>query len=333
MPKVSTVIPTYNMATYLRECLASILDQSFTDREVIVIDDGSTDDTPAVMEQFRGKVLYRRQENRGVAEALNAGIQLAKGEYVSLVAADDALYPNAMQTQVALLDRFPTAAMVHGAARFVDAAGRTIREAGVSKAGNAFRQKPRAAVRSLLRGNAVVCSSVMIRRSCLQQVGGFRPEFVPGEDWAMWLCLAARNDIICIRSPLVRCRRHNDSLTAKFTVSSLAASHGRILDFLFTQDGLTGFHDLQPYAYAANYRTLARLATRLSQRSLFLKNFARAVRRQPRLLLEKETYETIYFGARLFVPDPFVAPGREIKSLMRRPLPGDAVRRTSSGRG
>jgi glycosyltransferase involved in cell wall biosynthesis len=326
MVTVSVVVPTYNMSRYLEECLDSVLEQSFRDFEIIVVDDGSTDGTAEVAARYEGRIRYERQENRGVAEALNTGIALAKGEYVALLAADDTLCPESLAVRVWLLDRNPNVGMVSGCALMVDAAGepqwphRPIRREG------ATHQSSEAALRYLLSGNAVVCSTVMMRRAVLQRVGGFRQESMPGEDWEMWLRIAGISDVMYLSASLARVRMHEESLTAKFTVESVEAAHANILRHLFEEKGLTGFEHLRGYAYAANSRTLARVAAHLRQRRQFAKYLALALRRRPGLLSEACTYETLYGGAKMLVPTFVLAAARAlrraVKSLTGRVRPG-----------
>ena len=317
MPSVSVVVPAYNAERYLEECLTSILAQSFPDLEVILVDDGSTDRTPEIAQTFVPRIRYHRQENQGVAGARNTGIRLAEGEYVSLVDADDALCPRATETQVELFTRYPQAGMVHGGAHLIDELGRSLGRRG-SPVGEAVSYAPsRQAVRHLLKRNTVVCSSVMVRKSCFEEPGGFRQEFVPGEDWEMWLRIAAHHDVIYIGRPLARYRSHPASLTAGFTVKSVEASHSKILRSLFSENGLAEHQDWEAYAYASNDRTLARLAGHLRERPAFLRYLGVALRRRPALLLEKETWGTLYVGAKTFVPQPLLHALRNVKNRIR----------------
>src|SRR5882757_1434736 len=103
MPKVSTIITSHNYAQYLSAAVESVLGQTERDVEVIVIDDGSTDETPSVMEGFRGAVRYVRQANQGVAVARNRGIEESRGRYVSFLDADDFWLANKLERQLAAL--------------------------------------------------------------------------------------------------------------------------------------------------------------------------------------------------------------------------------------
>jgi hypothetical protein len=164
----------------------------------------------------------------------------------------------------------------------------------------------------------------MMRRSLLERVGGFRQESMPGEDWEMWLRLAAVSDVVYLSAPLARVRMHDESLTAKFTVESVEAAHSRILRSLFDEGELAGFEHLRGYAYAAHYRTLARVAAHLRRRGAFARHMAQALREQPGLLGEACTYATLYGGAKTLVPEAVLHVGRALRSVLRPPRRGPA---------
>ena len=114
MTTVSVVIPTYNRAALVRETIDSVLAQSREDVEILVIDDGSTDDTPRIEQDYSGRIVYLRQENRGLNAARNAAIARARGRYIALLDSDDLHLPGAIDLMVAMLERFPQAGFAYG---------------------------------------------------------------------------------------------------------------------------------------------------------------------------------------------------------------------------
>ena len=106
-PKVSVVIPTYNQPVYLREALDSVFAQTFKDYEVIVVNDGSTDDTPDLLKQYGDRIHLINQENRGIGPARNRGMDAATGRYVAFLDHDDLWYPRKLETQVAFMEKHP----------------------------------------------------------------------------------------------------------------------------------------------------------------------------------------------------------------------------------
>src|SRR5437867_4347597 len=112
-PSISVVLPVYNCPHYVGEAIDSILAQSYADFELIVINDGSTDETPRVLERVRdSRVRLYAQENRGLAATLNRGIELARGRYIARQDQDDASLPERLEKQVAFLDAHPNCALV-----------------------------------------------------------------------------------------------------------------------------------------------------------------------------------------------------------------------------
>lgn len=313
---VSVIIPAYNAAPYLAEAISSALAQSFDGLEIIVVDDGSTDATPCVIESFGDRVRSVRQENGGVAEALNKGISLARGRYVSLLAADDLLCEGAIATRVKLLDEDPDAGFVHAAAYEIDERGDILRTR-VRSGAPVVTQHPREAVIDLLRRNTVVCSSVMIRKSCLDEVGGFYQECMPGEDWHMWLRLAARYNVIYTRSILAKYRIHGRSLSSEFQLDSYEAAHLRTLKSLYEEGQIGEHRDLEAYAYASHLRTVALQAAYLRKPFTSWRYLSRAIVKRPALLLEHHTWFTLFEGAKAILPPRAIRFGGAVKERLR----------------
>lgn len=113
MTTVSVVIPTYNRAALLRETVDSVLAQSSPDIEIVVIDDGSTDDTPAIERDYAGRIVYIRQDNRGLNAARNAAIARARGTFIALLDSDDLHLPYTIELMLSLLERFPAAGFAY----------------------------------------------------------------------------------------------------------------------------------------------------------------------------------------------------------------------------
>src|SRR5262249_23742907 len=107
MPEVSVVIPSYNSAKYLRDAVDSVLKQTFRDFEVVVVDDGSTDDTQAVICRYVSSVRYIRQDNSGVADARNRGIEASRGHYIAFLDADDTWLKHKLEVQLTELKKKP----------------------------------------------------------------------------------------------------------------------------------------------------------------------------------------------------------------------------------
>jgi glycosyltransferase involved in cell wall biosynthesis len=311
VPLVSVVIPAYNARDYLHRTLDSVLVQEGVAFEVIVVDDGSADETAAITRSYGDPVRCIQRENGGVAEALNSGIAAATGSYIALLASDDVLRPGSLSARVRALDSFPGAAFVHTGAHEIDEADRVLRLRGKT-AGEVQCQARDRAFLDILDGCDIICSSVMARREAIQATGGFNQAYMPGEDWAVWLHMAAHGDVAYIPRPLTSYRVHGASLIAQQSVEAYETAHQRILDDLFSGDALGPMVRWKHRAYAAHQRRMALTAAYERRRGKFLPYFLRSLGMSPAFLLERETWKTAYYGARLLVPDAVLTPLRQL---------------------
>lgn len=176
MVRISVVIPAYNAAHFLRRSLQSVFAQTLKPIEVLVVDDGSTDDTAAVAAQLGATVVSR--PNGGLSAARNSGIQRAVGDWVALLDADDAWSPGKLQAQAERVT--DTTVLVYTGIRIVG-------EEGVRQVCSAT--DPAVARKILRYRNCITPSTVLIRRDALSRVGGFREDLRACEDWDMWVRL------------------------------------------------------------------------------------------------------------------------------------------------
>lgn len=208
-PAVSVILPVHNAGPYLHRAIASILEQSFRELELIVIDDGSTDGSGAVIASFTDpRIRAFVQPNQGIVATLNRGIELARGRYIARMDADDESLPDRLAMQVAMLDADPGIAV---AATFVDLIDPEGRPAGQWASDRAAPDE--ASIRALLpRTNCIAHPSVMIRRSALGRMR-YEPKQQGMEDWDLWLRMAARGlRIAKLPEALVRYRVHGASI-------------------------------------------------------------------------------------------------------------------------
>ena len=203
-PGLSLVIATYNHGRYLPDALESALGQT-RPAEVIVVDDGSTDDTPAVLGRFAGRVRVHRQPNRGLSAARNAGLDLASGAYVSFLDADDVVAPTKLASQAAVLDADSRLGWTYCDVRIDDEA--TGKRTLVSER---FRYQDRRLdgwlFPELVRGNFIPAISPLIRRPALAAAGGFDPSLPALEDWDLWLRLSLVAPARYVAEPLATYR-------------------------------------------------------------------------------------------------------------------------------
>ena len=203
---VSTVIPTYNYARFIGRALEGVFAQTHRELEIVVVDDGSTDHTPAVLAGYGDRIRVIRQENRGVSTARNVGIRAARGEAIALLDADDVWMPEKLAKQVALLEASPDVSVVGCGIRVVDGEGRTIRDAIWEPPGQGVEALREMAVRQAWVGGSD--SGALLRRSVFDQVGLFDETFFAAEDLDLWLRIAARCKIVNVPEVLAVIHQH-----------------------------------------------------------------------------------------------------------------------------
>ena len=197
-PRVSVVIPAYNAAWCVGRAIDSVLAQTFRDFELIVVDDGSTDGTAAVLARYDDALRIVSKPNGGMSSARNAGIRAATGDYVAFLDADDRWMPEKLARQVALLDAQPELAFCAAVATFEDPDGLTVGE-WRGYAG------PRAGVSEVFANHGAVAggaSAVVARRGLVFRLGGFDETLAGAEDTDMWIRLACHGGFACIDEPL-----------------------------------------------------------------------------------------------------------------------------------
>ena len=211
-PEVSVIIPAYNTSQYIAAAIKSVLTQTYTSYEVIVINDGAPD-TPALeraIAPFRDRIVYIVQENGGISAARNAGLRVARGRYVALLDSDDAWEPDYLAVQVAALEADPSLAVVYPNALITGDhphAGRTYQDICPSSGPVTFQ--------AVLTQRCQVFISALIRRTAIARVGGFDPELRSVEDFDLWLRLLAAGERIGYHNRvLVRFLKRRGSLSS-----------------------------------------------------------------------------------------------------------------------
>jgi glycosyltransferase involved in cell wall biosynthesis len=181
MPEVSVILPAYNAAPYVERAVRSILDQTFADLECIVVDDGSTDDTFGVLSSIHDDRLrlLRHDANRGLIEALNTGLAAAAGEWVARMDADDMSERERFSKQLAYLKDHPDVDILGCRMREVDAAGTAMHVFWAP-------EEPGLVAWRMLFETSVAHATTMMRRSLIQEVGGYDPDYPHVEDLDLW---------------------------------------------------------------------------------------------------------------------------------------------------
>lgn len=208
-PRVSVVIPTYNAEAYVEEAARSILQQTFTDFELIMIDDGSTDSTWAILERLAAQdariVLQRNSANLGISRTRNLGTDLARGEYIAIMDHDDISLRDRLEKQVAYLDGHPDVGVVGGVTRNLDGA--------ILGAPRLGPMTPNLITWFLHFGVPVAHPASMIRRSVLLAVGGYDPNFRIVNDYDLWFRISGQTGLANLPDVVLHYRRHSGNTT------------------------------------------------------------------------------------------------------------------------
>jgi glycosyltransferase involved in cell wall biosynthesis len=236
MPRISVVIPTYNMAHFIGESIQSVLDQTFPDFELVVVDDGSMDNTSEVIRKFQDpRITYILQENSGPAAARNAGIRASSGEYIAFLDSDDILLETTFEKQIPVLDTHLEVGFVFGQRYYIDENSKLL---GLYKPRHKLLSYVRSGIEEvkelLIRGNVVPPSMSLVRRSCLEEAGLFDPSFRHGsEDFELWMRLSKKYAVAYIAEPLGKYRIHSSNISIGRDLDEIEKSNSRIFQAVF----------------------------------------------------------------------------------------------------
>jgi glycosyltransferase involved in cell wall biosynthesis len=234
--KVSVIIPTYNRASLVGEAIESVLAQELRDFELVVVDDGSTDATAAVLRRCAdSRLAIVTQPHRGIAAAWAAGLRRASADYAIRLDSDDRFLPGCLARLVAAADAAPGAVMTYGRARAIRADGTPLPRLTGNPA-----PLPDRPLASILYGDFVAPSAALLRRRVVEEVGGPDPELSASEDWDLWVRLAGRGRFVFVPEVLSEFRVHAGRFTAAAgpNVAAVAASRLRVLDKAFAASEL-----------------------------------------------------------------------------------------------
>lgn len=215
---VSVIIPCYNQAHFLKEAIESVLAQTYRHFEIIVVDDGSTDNTSEIAAQYRG-ILWLRQDNQGPSSARNAGISKSKGDFLVFIDADDRLMPIALEVGLNCLNANPDCAFVYGHTRLIAADGTFL--SVVSEHHNKGNHYHDLLCHDYIRNP----SCVVYRRSAIQAVKGYNVSLRVGEDRDLNLRITREFPICCHYQVVAEYRQHdkNTCLDSKLLLKSVSA--------------------------------------------------------------------------------------------------------------
>jgi glycosyltransferase involved in cell wall biosynthesis len=209
-PPITVLLAVFNGETYLRAAVESVLSQTFTQFEFLIIDDGSKDNTLNILREYNrrdGRIRLISRPNKGLTNTLNEGIALATGEYLARMDADDICMPRRLERQLAYMQQHPDCVLVGSRVELMDPEGLPIREMCFEQTHEEIDNA------HLNRGWPVVHPAAMIRMTALKQVGGYRDEFNTLEDLDLFLRLAEVGKLANLPDVLLHYRQHFASVT------------------------------------------------------------------------------------------------------------------------
>ena len=235
MPRVSVIIPTYNCERFLKQTVDSALAQTYREHEVIVVDDGSTDRTPALMATYDQTVRYIRQSNQGASAARNLGVAHSTGEFIAYLDADDVWMPHKLEQQVKFLDAHPRCGLVHSEVAVIDEQNQVLHQRFNAETG---RQVPQGqCIRDLLERAHIQTLTVVERRAAFDQAGEFDRRLPVAQDYLHWISVALTGwEIGYIAEPLGQYRWRKGSLMA--SPKRLLEDYARIGEILLRERGI-----------------------------------------------------------------------------------------------
>lgn len=228
--KIAVIIPSYNSASFLRQCLDSILSQTYPVTEIIVVDDGSKDNAREVVESYPEPVRYFWQPNGGPAVARNTGVQQTTSPWIAFLDADDSWEPRKIELQVKVLQANPLAVLCYTGKLLLFPNG--VKE--VSDVKPATRLWP------LIRyQNPITPSTILMRRDAFEAVGGFDKRFLGCEDWDFWFRLGPERQMVALHEPVTR---------YSVTPTGLSMNYDRMLSEVGKMISLSLIKDLKGWA-------------------------------------------------------------------------------------
>ena len=251
---ISVVIPAYNRAGYLQDAVESVLNQTFQDFEIIVVDDSSTDNTKEVIAGYKDRVRYIFQDNKKQGAARNNGIMHAGGNYIAFLDSDDMWDPNHLEACFNALRHAPEAGLSFSGSYIIDEEGKIISKTKARYC-NGFVLKN---IISEFSAGGCNASSCLIRRDVFNNVGYFIEDrsLCGSEDWEMWARIAAFTKFVSTNVHTVKIRYHRQK--SSLTVDSMARSMTKALDTVYANaDILPKIKNIKGQAYSSLYTVIA----------------------------------------------------------------------------
>ncbi len=273
-PKISVIIPAYNSEKFIKRTIQSVLNQTYKDFEVIIVDDGSTDNTKEVVEEFQKKdsrIKYLWQENSGApARPKNKGIKESKGKYIAFLDHDDEWLPEKLEKQLVLFEKQKNSKL-----RFVSSWGLIFNakenqtyEHKIKKRGNVFQE--------LLANNFILsCSSIFLKKEIFESVGFFDENLKFSDDWEMWIRIAQKYEFDFINEALFKYYWHGENVMNKLK------GEEKLKEYKYILEKYKDFYQKYPRAHSVRLRNIGSMYLLNDNLKEAKKYFAKAIKIAP----------------------------------------------------
>ena len=290
---ISVIVPAYNCGAFIKEALDSVFAQTFTDYEVIVVDDGSIDTTRGVVESFGKKVRYIYQENKGVSAARNTGIRNAAGRFMAFLDADDVWLAKKLELQMRAMSENESIGIV--ACGLLCVRGKDDIEKEVIPKNYANKNQ---LIRELCCDPDIFFgagSSILVRRECFQRVGFFDEDLHAAEDWEMCLRIAKNYEVRSVQLPLLEYRARDGSAVSGKNAEQFLVDELRFVNKIFQSRDFKWRLFLKARAYSHRYLRAAGACGAIGRWGEAKKYLLKAIFIYPPIFLKKTTYTRFLF--------------------------------------
>jgi len=306
--KVSVIISTYNRASFLKQAIDSVLNQTYSDFELIIVDDGSTDNTQKVVESYNDpRIIYIYQENAGQNAAKNKGLMNVSGEYVSILDSDDMWHPEKLDRQVNILKNMPEVGLVYCGTMLIDENNNVIgKQPHLKYNGNVLDKL-------LLKNFIYNGSNALFRTECLEKTGLFDESVQRMTDWDLYLRIALFYNFYALDDFLLYYRVHGENMSCGFEKYEIAGF--TILDRIFSHKNLDEkYLKLKDKAYAYRYKYMARRYFEANQYLKSREYILKSIESYPLIALNKEILE---LSLSFILPQKTIQQLRSVKKYIK----------------
>lgn len=322
MPKFSVVMSSYNYGHYISQAIQGVLDQTFKDFELIVADDGSTDNTAEVVASYPSVKYIRTAENKGPAAATNYGVTKSQGKYLAFVGADDILLPPALELANEVMDAHPEVGLVYGQAQMMDADGNIYRIRGSSFLQHSAVVNGMDQIKELLFENRII-PTMMVPRRCFDAIGGFDEELrAIAEDRHFCIRMAKKFSCGYIAEPIIKYRLHLNQMHRRVDPKLAEVAFKLVLKEVYEDPNFAPhFQYLKRAAYSRNYRRIADYGLYYGRDLKLARQYLRkAVMAYPEIMLSRDGFSIAYQYAVSLLPKGMWQAMQAMKNRVQDPV-------------